>query len=698
MPPAANAHQNARRVTSGGASKRAPRILQSGTVLEGRYEIQRVAGRGGMSTVYAARDLRFGQVERLCAVKEMGDNEPDPGTRALSLVNFERESALLATIAHPAVPKIYDYFADGGMIYLVLEFIDGDDLERALAKRKAPFPEDVVVDWMIQICDVLEMLHAYQPAPIIFRDLKPSNIMLRSSSRIALIDFGIARTFQGAQRGTMIGTEGYAPPEQYRGLADARGDIYALGATLHHLITNSDPRHQTPFTFHERPIQQLNPAVSPALSRIVEKMVAYHPDQRYQTVTEVRRELEALQRGTESVPAAIAMPHPPVRDTAPPPRQTTVLQTPLDDPPVRETETRAVDRRRPSRRRPGRKRPVLEQLSERVSWAVATGDEVRGTAAFDGESVFIGSYDRRLYCLAPDLGTVRWRFETGRGVVARPATTNGMAIVGSEDSAVYCVDVRSGNMVWQHRTSMPVRSSATICGDQVLVGSDDGMVYCLELASGEVVWRQRTWGPVRSTPVVNGDRVLVGGDDGSLYALNRSSGAVIWRQPAGGPVQSEPAVDQSQVVVSTRSGGVVSFDREGGYRRWVYQAPGPVVSSPRIEQRSVVFGVADGALVSVSLDDGQPLWVQRYANQITSTPLLARTVGYVGTVDGACIAFALDTGELIWRHEIGGSIVSSPCFAGRVLVVGSTDNRVYGIALADWELQELAEKNGSSQT
>src|SRR5690606_27398399 len=124
------------------------------------------------------------------------------------LVNFERESALLATITHPAVPKIYDYFADGGMIYLVLEFIDGDDLERALARRKSPFDEESIVDWAIQICDVLEMLHDFQPAPIIFRDLKPSNIMLRRNGKIALIDFGIARTFQSAQRGTMIGTEG----------------------------------------------------------------------------------------------------------------------------------------------------------------------------------------------------------------------------------------------------------------------------------------------------------------------------------------------------------------------------------------------------------------------------------------------------------------------------------------------------------
>ncbi len=692
MSSAANSRRDNTRVTSGGGASRAPRILPAGTILEGRYEIQRVAGRGGMSTVYAARDLRFGQVERLCAVKEMGDNEPDPGTRALSLVNFERESALLATITHPSVPKIYDYFADGGMIYLVLEFVDGDDLERALSKRKSPFPEASIVKWAIQICDVLEMLHAYQPAPIIFRDLKPSNIMLRLSGNIALIDFGIARTFQASQRGTMIGTEGYAPPEQYRGLADARGDIYALGATLHHLITNNDPRHQTPFTFHERPVQSLNPSASDAFSDIVSKMVSYHPDQRYQTATEVRQALEALQqpRHEPQDPLPIDL------SLIPTSPQTTALRPPPQPPPVYDDEPRRLDRRRPARRKVVRRRVEQDQPGERVAWAVATGDEVRGTASFDGESVYIGSYDRRLYCLSPDSGAVRWRFETGRGVVARPAAQGERVVFGSEDSAVYCLDVRSGAILWQHRTSMPVRSSSTVDQGRVIVGSDDGFVYCFDIETGEVIWRQRTWGAVRSTPILRDQLVLIGADDGNLYALNRETGASVWRRPAGGAVQSEPAGTNKVIVTTSRNGTVAAFDRDSGQRRWTYQASGPVISSPRIEQNIVVFGVADGALVGLSLDDGQQVWVQRYANQITSTPLLGSSTGYIGTIDGACVAFAIDSGELVWRYDVGGAIVSSPCLAGRVLVVGSTDHRVYGIALADWELQELQNENGSN--
>lgn len=666
--------------TSQGGGTRSARVLSPGAVLENRYEILRVAGRGGMSTVYAARDLRFGQVQRMCAVKEMGDNESDLGTRALSLVNFERESALLASITHPAVPKIYDYFEHEGMIYLVLEFIDGQDLERSLFARKEPFPEDDIVQWAIEICHVLEMLHGYEPDPIIFRDLKPSNIMLRANGQIALIDFGIARTFQASQRGTMIGTEGYAPPEQYRGMADARGDIYALGATLHHLATNSDPRQQTPFTFQERPMQSLNPLTSAEFSDIVARMLAYHPDQRYQSVTEVRRALERLgAKGKRSVsaPEGPAVQWKAVNRQAPEP---VVLA------PQRER------RRRPSRKRTIRKRGVDSDVSERIAWATRTADEVRGTGRFDGESMFIGSYDRHLYCISPEDGTIRWKFATGRGVVSRPATVDGLVIVGSEDSAVYGLDARSARVVWQHRTSMPVRSSAAIAGDKVIIGSDDATVYCFDVATGETLWRQRTWGPVRSSPSVAQDVALVGSDDGYLYALGLADGATIWRRQSNGAVQSEPFVVGDLALTTSRSGSVSALDLMTGNRVWHYQASAPVISSPRAEGGHVIVGVADGGLVALHVDDGSVLWLQRYANQITSTPLLGPSTGYIGTIDGACVAFAIDTGEMAWKHELGGSIVSSPMLAGTVIVVGSTDGNVYGLRLSDWERHELGQE------
>ncbi len=222
-------------------------VLKAGSVLQNRYRVLEVLGVGGMSTVYRARDLKFTSVDRLCAVKEMFNAGEDPKLKQMRLANFQREAALLATLTHSAIPRIYDYFEQQGTIYLVLELIHGQDLESILSQRGEPFDEKTIIDWAIRLCSVLIYLHGQQPEPIIFRDLKPSNIMIRTEDEaLMLVDFGIARSFAPQQKGTMIGTEGYAPPEQYKGIADARGDIYALGATLHHLATGNDPKPRSP--------------------------------------------------------------------------------------------------------------------------------------------------------------------------------------------------------------------------------------------------------------------------------------------------------------------------------------------------------------------------------------------------------------------------------------------------------------------
>ncbi|HKG26880.1 MAG TPA: serine/threonine-protein kinase, partial [Thermomicrobiales bacterium] len=185
-----------------------PNVLKPGTVLQNRYRVLDVLGVGGMSTVYRARDLRFTSVERLCAIKEMFNSTEDPKFRQMRLSNFQREAALLATLTHPAMPRIYDYFEQQGTIYLVLELIRGQDLETSLSQRGEPFEEETVVDWTLELVGVLEYLHNQQPEPVIFRDLKPSNIMIRDDGRLMLVDFGIARSFAPQQKGTMIGTEG----------------------------------------------------------------------------------------------------------------------------------------------------------------------------------------------------------------------------------------------------------------------------------------------------------------------------------------------------------------------------------------------------------------------------------------------------------------------------------------------------------
>ena len=159
-----------------------------------------------MGAVYRARDLHFPNVVKRVAVKEMISQVRDPAMRDTLIRNFEREANILATLEHPAIPRIYDYFSQNDRSYLILEFIDGKDLEALLAESQGFFPESQVIQWAIELCDVLSFLHHHKPEPIIFRDMKPSNIMINNFGHVVLIDFGIAKTFQIGEKGTMIGT------------------------------------------------------------------------------------------------------------------------------------------------------------------------------------------------------------------------------------------------------------------------------------------------------------------------------------------------------------------------------------------------------------------------------------------------------------------------------------------------------------
>ncbi len=257
--------------------------LAPGTRLQGRYVIERLLGGGGMGVVYLARDERL--ANRPCAIKEMIDHFIDPQHRREANEYFAREADTLARLKHPAIPAIYDRFDDHNRHYLVMEYVEGRNLEQELAAYGGPFPESKVIDIARQLCDVLAYLHSFKP-PIVYRDMKPSNVMITPQGRVILIDFGIARLFRGQSKGTMIGTMGFAPPEQYKGEVDPRSDIYSLGATLHYILTGRDPEKFPPFSFP--PVRELRPDVSRRVAEAIDRALAYEVEKRPQTIEEFR--------------------------------------------------------------------------------------------------------------------------------------------------------------------------------------------------------------------------------------------------------------------------------------------------------------------------------------------------------------------------------------------------------------------------
>lgn len=265
--------------------------LQAQLLFRERYQILRQVGVGGFGAVYEAEDT---QEQRRVAIKEIGL----AGLTALQITeateSFHRETELLTSLQHPSIPRIYEQARDSEHWYLVMDFIDGQTLEEYLAQVPGGrLPLVQALEIALQLCDVLAYLHTQQPK-VIFRDLKPANIMLTSNQRIMLIDFGVARLYRpGKPKDTVaFGSPGYAAPEQYgRSQTTPRSDIYSLGALLHQMLTGQDPS-LSPFRF--QPLSTFDSSLPAKLEKLVAQMLEMRLTQRPKNIEEVRRKLQAI--------------------------------------------------------------------------------------------------------------------------------------------------------------------------------------------------------------------------------------------------------------------------------------------------------------------------------------------------------------------------------------------------------------------
>ena len=272
--------------------------LDAGTLLNGRYLVEFVLGRGGMGAVYFARDQA--QSGDPLAVKEM--RVPcDGATQAEAVEQFRQEALFLYHLEHPGLVKVKDFFCENGRYYLTMNYVKGKTLSELLRAQSQPFAVAEVVDWARQLLDVLEYLHGQNP-PILFRDMKPGNVIVESSGKISLVDFGIARFWiEGQATATIlqgVGTAEYCPLEQYQGGGtDQRSDIYSLGATLYQLLTLKPPPLASEVALSGRPVpslRQRNPQIPNLLEEMILRMLELRKENRYATVKQVRAALERV--------------------------------------------------------------------------------------------------------------------------------------------------------------------------------------------------------------------------------------------------------------------------------------------------------------------------------------------------------------------------------------------------------------------
>jgi outer membrane protein assembly factor BamB/tRNA A-37 threonylcarbamoyl transferase component Bud32 len=624
-----------RRITSsfgseGDGKPETPRQqLTSGATLVNRYSIQDVIGVGGMGSVYRARDLHFPNVVKLVAVKEMINMAPDPLVRQTIVQNFEREANLLATLNHSAIPRIYDYFSHDDRSYLVLEYVLGKDLEAVISDANGFLPEDQVISWAIQLCDVLSYLHAQKPDAIVFRDMKPSNVMINHNGDVVLVDFGIAKTFQTGQKGTMIGTEGYSPPEQYRGEATPLADIYSLGAALHHAITRRDPRLEPPFSFAERPIRRINPNASVEFEAVVNTALQYNPGERFPSAVAMKEALMNVARKTGTL-SKITMALP--------------------------VSTGGI-------------KPL---------WSFKCEDEIRSTPVLSQGSVYVGCYDNNLYSINAADGKFQWKYPTEGGIVSKPVAHDGNIYFCSEDQRLHVVSSRTGKVVWTYYTEGKIYSSPRLADGHVFFGSEDQDLHAVNATSGRVAWKFSTDAPIHSTPLIYNEMIYFGTESGSFYALD-FRGALKWRFQAKRAVTSTPVIKGQAVYFASVDSTLYALDAKSGWAIWKFRLGKGSVSSPALADDYIFVGASDGFIYCVDTRTAKEVWRYKTDNQVSSSPMVFKDSVYCGSVDNKMYCLEYRTGRLRWQFETKGAITGSPVVFDDIVYFGSTDHQVYAL-------------------
>ncbi len=455
-----------------------------------RYHVIAQVGKGGFGAVYKAEDSELGN--RIVAVKEMSQRGLTTQEIAEAADAFKREALLLAGLLHPNLPRIYDHFFDAGHWYLVMDFIEGETLEGYLANLgKDHLPIEEVVDIGIQLCTVLDYLHTQQP-PIIFRDLKPANVIRTASGHLYLIDFGIARHFKPGQAKDTVafGSPGYAAPEQYgKAQTTPQSDIYSLGATLHQLLTGTDPSEKP---FHFAPMGKGVQPIPAHLERLVMQMVEMDEDKRPASMAAIRQELQRIATALASGQVDMAPPPVPARPASIAPLGTVLCTL---------------------------------RAHHRVSSLAWSPDGMRIVTAGDSNAVHV--WDART-------GLVMLTYNGHTNVVRAVAwSPDGAHIVSaSEDRTAHVWDAENGSPILTYRGHSHYVNAVTWSpdGKYIASASIDRTVQVWDPATGqkaltyldhaEVIY-QVTWSP-------DGSRIASGSFDAKVRIWNASTGSNVY--------------------------------------------------------------------------------------------------------------------------------------------------------------------------
>ena len=587
--------------------------LKKGTKLDGRYEILETIKTGGMGCVYKALYIKL---NKITAVKELIPPYGTPDEQEQATEWFKREAKILSQLDHPSLPGFIDCFVCEGRYYLVMNFIEGEDLETKMNNEGNPgLPEVSVIGWARQILEVLDYIHSQDP-PVIYRDIKPSNIMISNEGQCYLIDFGIARvltTYSESQK-TAIGTSGYAPIEQCKGIPEPRSDLYALGATMHHLLTGVPP---LPFRF--TPVSQHVGGISPELESIIMTVLSELPEDRY---SDAREMLEAL-------------PEEPVG-----PEYLKIFEFKANGAITTGCSHELNLIYFGSR---DKKLYCLDAKSGVKKWDYKTeGCSYVSIPCVSRGLVYFAS-GKKLYCLNSMTGKLEWDFDTMLGIETNPTVSGGMVYFGANDNLLYCLDATTGEKSWEFKTGGPILSSPCVCEEFIYFGSDDYFLYCLDAKDGKKIWSFKTDGMIKSSPCIFDRQVYFGSFDGKMYCLDYKNGRRIWVFKTDLWIQSSPYVHDYMLYFGSFDKKFYCLDTvKFGKKVWEFKTPDVIKSSPSVGGGFVYFGCNNGNLYCLDAKKGIKSWSFETDGKLSASPCIIDGLLYFGSFDEK--VYCVDTG------------------------------------------------------
>lgn len=590
--------------------------------LMGRYRLESILAVGGMGKIYRGTDTLF---DRPCAIKEiLPASDPAEQKQALSL--FEQEAALLASLHHTHIVTLIDYFVERGNAFLVMELCSGGDL----SDLKMPITEMQALDLGIQVAKALSVLHQQN---IIYKDLKPANVLLRDNGQAVLADFGISRVFNPTKaRDTQrFVSKGYAPPEQYaEGIQTLpSADIYAFGATLYHLLTGTAPENWIREYFVEFPrLKQLRPDLTKDLAVVLEKCVEGKKTSRFQNGHELLDALMPLKRRWEAALCKCGHQNPPdslkctqcgtslLKPTGFEAHFPHRLNLSLHKPPQKLWEITLGK----TRGMPMLHNGILQVVTEAGQWLDINlqGQVVRSRNVPASKSTPV------ITSQGPVLGTEQGLILPERRILEHhvffaPPLCDSEMYALSYAGVLFKLDQR-GLLIWQSSLGGQGISSPVLAGNRVICTLKEGKVVSLDAPSGQMHWSTSVSAPVFGMPVVLGDQVYVQDHLGNLNLLNLQSGARRSSLPIIGKNYNMPHQNSLGWAFADHSGQVVLMDTQMNLK-WSVHLPHPVVASPLLVQGLVLIADEKGQLHGLDTHSGQKTFVLEHQDRLIVPPI-----------------------------------------------------------------------------